>query len=69
MSERRVVVRRSRSIPGGYKVIRTTTWRGTPLRTGEQARAIAASYKRPHQAMLLDELIALRREALREEGH
>lgn len=52
-----VVVRKSRTIPGGYRVIKTRL-------TEEQARAQAAWYKRPAEVMRLDELIALRMVAI-----
>jgi len=52
-----LVVRRSRTIPGGYRVVRARLGQ-------EQAKRIATSYKRPHQAMSRDELVKLRLAAL-----
>lgn len=52
-----MVVRRSRTIPGGYRVVQHAL-------TEEQARARAAAYKLPHEAMLGERLVELRVAAL-----
>jgi hypothetical protein len=53
-----MVVRRS-TLPGGYRVVQQQL-------TEEQARARAAKYSRPHEAMSHKDLIGRRIEALEE---
>lgn len=55
--ERWMIVRRSQSIPGGYRVVRAGL-------SEEQARSWAPHYKRPHEAMSEKELTERRMEAL-----
>ena len=54
------IVRRSRLISGGVRVIRTG------IADAEQAARIAASYARPHQAMTMREILDRRLAALDE---
>lgn len=54
-----IVVRKSRRIPGGYRVVKTHL-------TEEEARSLADWYKRPSQAMRMRELVEIRMEALAE---
>lgn len=53
------VVRRSRSIPGGYRVVVTHL-------SEEVAQRRAQTYARPHEAMRMDVLIKHRLDALAE---
>jgi len=55
--ERWMVVRRSRTIPAGYRIVQASL-------TEDQARARAARYKRPHEAMREADLVELRTRAL-----
>jgi hypothetical protein len=52
-----IIVRRSRTIPGGYRVVRTRL-------TEDVATRLAAEYKRPHEAMAFRALVELRMAAL-----
>lgn len=52
-----MVVRRSRVIPGGYRVVKAGL-------TERLARALAADYRTPHEAMSHSDLYALRDAAL-----
>lgn len=61
MSKDWMIVRRSRTIPGGFRIARHGL-------TEEQARSGAAAYKRPHQAMSYAELVDRRLVAIGRKG-
>jgi hypothetical protein len=52
-----LVVRRSKKIPGGYKIVRAGL-------TEQQAKDWAASYKTPHQPMSYERIVEIRTAAL-----
>ena len=56
MTERWMIVRRSQTIPGGFRVVQAGL-------TEELAWSWASEYKHPHQAMRERELVELRMDA------
>lgn len=65
MAEKYAVVRASRSIPGGLRIV------GSPTHDKDQAQRSAASYRTPHEVLPLSEVYQRRADALegREDSH